>query len=593
MKRCIVAAMVLAGVSLAPAFAQVSFTERTEFGARATLTVAWADFDGDGDVDLAVGNAGGQGNELYVNQGNGTFVQRDEFGAGETFALAWGDFDNDGDPDMAMGDGGAGSNYLYVNNGNGTFTGHPEFGSYRTIGMAWADFDLDGDLDLALGNGILGVSEQNYLYVNNGNGTFTALARFGIGQTDSVAWADANGDGYPDLALGKGGFAGSAQNVLFLNSGGTGTFTARTTFGTGDTSSVAWADADNDGDFDLGVMNWDGGQSMLYRNNGAAVFTGVSQFGIGDPNSLAWGDFDFDGDLDLAQGNGDFTTAAQNTLWINDGTGSFTSQSQFGLGSTDAVSWADADGDGDLDIAAGNEHSPAQNYLYSNESTVFGSVAVLPRGRFHDRGAGYSNRDGIGAELRFYEAGFVGDAAHFLGLRQVEAQGGFAPQNERTVRFGLGGRSSVDVRIKWPGSGGSRIVQDVLELQSGARITVDESSTTIGPGEARAFTLSRPPGSADPPSLTLRWSASCTGGASDYAIYEGTLGSWYSHTEIDCTDDGFDRQETVTPSAGGRYYLVVPLNGASEGSYGTDARGIERPAGTVSCRASRVPTTCP
>lgn len=587
------AAIVLAGACAVPAWGQVSFSERAEFGARPTLTVAWADFDQDGDLDLAVGNAGGVGNELYVNQGNGTFVQRDEFGAGNTFCLVWGDFDNDGDPDMAVGNGGAASNMLYVNNGDGTFTGHAEFGANRTVGMAWADFDLDGDLDLAVGNGILGVAEQNYLYVNNGNGTFTQLARFAAGQTDSVAWADANGDGYPDLAVGNGGFSSSQQNILFLNNAGNGNFTTRIAFGAGDTSAIAWADEDNDGDFDLGVMNWDGGQSMLYLNNGAATFSGQAQFGIGDPNSLAWGDFDFDGDLDLAQGNGDFTSAAQNLLWVNGGGGAFASQAQFGLGSTDAIAWGDADGDGDLDAAAGNEHSPTQNYLYTNQSVLGGSVAISTRGHFHDHGAGYSNRDGVGAELRFYEGGFVGDPAHFLGLRQVDAQGGFAPQNEHTLRFGLGSRASVDVRIKWPGSGGSRIVQDVVELQKGAAVAIDESPTTIGPGEARSLTLSRPPGSVDPPSLTLRWNASCSGGAADYAIYEGTLGSWYSHTLIDCSDDGADRQETLTPSAGNRYYLVVPENSASEGSYGTASHAVERPAGSAACRAGRIPTTCP
>jgi hypothetical protein len=459
--------------------------------------------------------------------------------------------------------------------------------------MAWADFDLDGDLDLAVGNGILGTSAQNYLYVNNGDGTFTPLARFGIGQTDSVAWADANGDGYPDLAVGRGGFSGSAQNLLYLNNAGNGTFTARNAFGTGDTSAVAWADVDNDGDFDLGVMNWGSGQSMLYKNSGAAVFTGTNQFGIGDPNSLAWGDFDFDGDLDLAQGNGNFSSAAQNLLWVNDGTGAFSSQPQFGLGSTDAVAWADVDGDGDLDLVAGNEHHTTQNYLYTNAGPVGGHVAIRTRGHVRDRGAGYSNRDGIGAELRFYQAGFVGDPAHFLGLRQVEAQGGFAPQNDRTVAFGLGARTSVDVRIKWPGSAGSRIVEDVLGLQAGASVTIDESATTIGPGEARSLRIARPPGAGEPSSLMLEWSATCTSGASDYAIYEGVLGSWYSHAQIDCTDDGADLQETVAPSPGNRYYLVVPLSAVNEGSYGTDSHGVERPAGAPACRASRVPTTCP
>jgi hypothetical protein len=456
------------------------------------------------------------------------------------------------------------------------------------VGLAWSDSDLDGDLDLAIGNGILGVQEQNLLYLNRNNGTFQGSIQFGLGQTDSVAWADVNGDGYPDLAVGNGGFNSAGQNYLYLNNGN-GTYAQSAEFGIGDTSAVAWGDVDNDGDFDLAVMNWNGGQSMLYRNDRAGNFTGEAQFGVGDPNTLAFGDFDNDGDLDLAQGNGDFSSAAPNTLWVNDGTGAFASQPQFGLGSTDAVAWADVEGDGDLDLAAGNEHSPTQNDLYTNESTVGGRVRLLTRGHFHDLGAGYSNRDGVGTEARFYEAGHVGDPAHLLGLRQVHAAGGFAAQNERAIHFGLGTRPGVDARIHWPGSDGSRIVQDILGIRSGSNLVVEESAVPTGPGEIPSLTVSR---AAGPNELTLSWVASCTAGETDVAIYEGTLGDWWSHVAIDCSDDGADGEETVTAAPGDRYFLVVPVDDAVEGSYGTDSTGIERPAGSAACRPEQTLARC-
>ena len=75
--------------------------------ARATIittVVAWGDFDGDGDLDLAVGN-GSQQNVVYPNNGDGTFGAGVDFGTGSDgpFTLAWGDADNDGDLDLAVG----------------------------------------------------------------------------------------------------------------------------------------------------------------------------------------------------------------------------------------------------------------------------------------------------------------------------------------------------------------------------------------------------------------------------------------------------------------------------------------------------------
>ena len=105
-------------------------------------------------------------------------------------------------------------------------------------------------------------------------------------------------------------------------------------------------------------------------------------------------------------------------------------------------------------------------------------------------------------------------------------------------------------------------------------ITVDKSALT--PGD-----------------LTISWAPSCSSGAEDYGIYEGQVGSWYSHTQIDCSDDGGDFTEEITPSAGNRYYLVVPRNPNDEGSYGTDSLGMERPAGSSVCITSQALAPCP
>jgi hypothetical protein len=464
------AGVVTLGGSAMPCSA--GFTQEAQFGAGATISVAWGDFDNDGDQDLAVGNAQ-FGNRLFVNDGAGSFTSQAQFGSGATFAVAWADFDNDGDLDLAVGRSSNQQNYLYINNGNGTFTSSAQFGLLHTIAVAWGDADNDGDLDLAVGNGILGVAEQNYLYVNGGNGTFTAVPQFGQGQTCALVWGDFDRDGDLDLAVGNGGFGWEGQNYLYVNNGD-GTFTGRMEFGLGDTAALAWGDYDQDGDLDLAVGNWNATGCSLYVNNGDGTFSGHAEFGNRDVNTIAWGDFDNDGDLDLAVGNGDFTSADQNYLYVNNGDGTFTETAQFGLGSTDSVAWGDCDGDGDLDLAVGNEHTPEQNYLYRNGENDGQSLTVRLRGRFQDYGAGFSNRDGIGAKVAIYAPGHLGEASHLLGFREVAAHGGFSAQNQLAPHFGIPGQAAVDLRITWPGSAGSHQVQDLTGVAVGQSILAEE-----------------------------------------------------------------------------------------------------------------------
>jgi len=408
------------------AVAQAGFIQRQEFGVGNTLTISWGDVDRDGDLDAAVVD-GGVPKSLYVNDGAGDFTIVQQWGgASQCFAMVFGDCDNDGDLDLAEGRG-AGLNALHTNDGGGNYTTAPPFSAVarRTVTAAWADYDRDGDLDLATGNGILGATRQNYLYINNGNGTWTEQAQFGMK----------------------------------------------------DTASLAWADCDNDGDLDMAVGNWNADGCALYTNNGDGSFTASPAFGARDTNAISWGDADNDGDLDCATANGDFTSAEQNYLYLNNGDGSFTEVAEFGLGSTDGLSWGDVDNDGDLDVAAANEHSPNDNYLFLNDTDSSDGLTVELAGRFHAQGAGYSNRDGIGARVEVYEAGFAGLPEYRLGVREICAQSGFAPQNQMGGHFGLPGRTTVDLRIVWPGSAGARITQIVPGVPVGTKTTVTEQLT--------------------------------------------------------------------------------------------------------------------
>jgi hypothetical protein len=95
-------------------------------------------------------------------------------------------------------------------------------------------------------------------------------------------------------------------------------------------------------------------------------------------------------------------------------------------------------------------------------------------------------------------------------------------------------------------------------------------------------------------SVTLAWGETCRSSDSDYAIYEGTIGQYYSHTQRVCSTGGA-RTWTSLEAGGDRYWLVVPRNAQREGSYGTNDEGAQRPQGSpVSClpRQFQCPGPC-
>jgi hypothetical protein len=130
--------------------------------------------------------------------------------------------------------------------------------------------------------------------------------------------------------------------------------------------------------------------------------------------------------------------------------------------------------------------------------------------------------------------------------------------------------------------------------------TVDGLSTLGNPGVVGATLFMNKTASPqlDLSDVIVSWTASCSEGASNYGIYEGIVGTWYSHTFVDCDDGGAALTEQITPNAGSRYYLVVPLNPQTEGSYGQRRDNpiptlTERPIGTAQCITVQTVTPCP
>jgi len=158
---------------------QDSFTRITSgpivSGVNSTV-LAWGDFNNDGFQDLYVSTRTGN-SLLYSNNGNGTFSQiiAAPVGtdAGNCFGATWADYDNDGFLDLFVGVNNFGNDWLYHNNGLGGFTKVTAGAIVSSAGNAnncgWADYDNDGFIDLFVAN-----SDQNdFLYHNNRDGTFT------------------------------------------------------------------------------------------------------------------------------------------------------------------------------------------------------------------------------------------------------------------------------------------------------------------------------------------------------------------------------------------------------------------------------------
>ncbi|MBV7336228.1 VCBS repeat-containing protein [Chloroflexi bacterium TSY] len=383
----------------------------TSDDADATLSNAWGDVDGDGDLDLAAGNV--RSIKLYVNE-RGTLATDTSWTSDDgdaTYSVAWGDVDGDGDLDLAVGNkhyldsippSGA-PNKLYLNEGGTPVASWVSDDTEYTTSVAWGDVDGDGDLDLAVGNEPSlfpnDSSGSNKLYLNEG-GTLTTTpvwASEDKDQTYSIAWGDVDGDGDLDLAVvdssplwfdTEGNFGyGGAPNKLYLNEGGTLARTA--TWASEDkdhTYSVAWGDVDGDGDLDLAVGNdtcgcpvADSGQNKVYLNDGG-VLAQTAAWTSDDLDatlSIAWGDVDGDGDLDLAVGN----LGSSNKLYLNEGgmlarTATWTSNDS---DRTASIAWGDVDGDGDLDLAVGNWSGPKK--VYQNEG---GTLATTAAWTLHD-----------------------------------------------------------------------------------------------------------------------------------------------------------------------------------------------------------------
>lgn len=237
---------------------------------------AFADYDNDGNIDLFLSNFfPTKYNELYRNNGSGSYTKEltnvIPVEANQSIGPSWADYDGDGFVDLFVPNGKGYKNSLFHNEGNGTFSKVSNVitrDGGQSVGSCWGDYDNDGDLDLFVTNSN---SQGNFLYKNNGNGTFTKITTGDVatdkGAAHGCSFADIDNDGDLDL------YVSTDKNVKFLYiNNGNGTFTKKTdevvTFGFGNAFGHAWSDFDHDGDLDLLVATHSGQPNAIFTNNG-------------------------------------------------------------------------------------------------------------------------------------------------------------------------------------------------------------------------------------------------------------------------------------------------------------------------------------
>ena len=428
---------------------------------------SWIDYDSDGDIDLFVNP-----DFLYQNDGNGNFTKITDsgitgFGTGLNNGNSWADLDNDGDLDLALVN--QGNNGVYSNNGDGTFT-KINTGEIATNlnawSAAWADYDNDGWVDLMATHpcGFIGPCLNNFLFNNNGDGTFTKITdsdvNTGLAAYTVANWADFDDDGDMDLFVGSGEVNVSSKDHIYINqlteTGAADLVLTQTgvLFGENrDGQNWNLIDYDNDGDLDAFVTNYKQDvPNDFYENNGDGTFTKltdadlgthiVSEVGIWLANT--WGDFNNDGWIDVFI-TADFGSPFGNHMYLNNGDGTFTHHFPSFANQTGsrATVNGDYDNDGDLDLfinaTQNNIRGLYRNDLFQGSNANWINLSL--EGTF-------SNRSAIGAKVRI-KATVNGQS--MWQRRDISTQNAFCGQNDLRVHFGLGNATIIDsLVIEWP-----------------------------------------------------------------------------------------------------------------------------------------------
>ncbi len=275
---------------------------------------ASGDIDGDGDNDLLMsGQTPSRKTALYLNDGNGNFTEMENTPfINTTFSVTiFEDLDGDGDLDLFFsGNGFNIQEYtrIYLNDGSGIFTelANPSLPQFSDSGVDIADVDGDGDKDI-----LISVRDLNDVFVadvflNDGNAIFTPSGSTVLAPVlfGAVKFVDVESDGDADIIISGEQEDESQITKLYLNDGD-GNYTAAPNmdFVQINADDISVADTDNDGDMDVLMSGSFGIEpvSFLYINDGSGNFSELASANLQQTFSgkNTFADLDNDGDQDI------------------------------------------------------------------------------------------------------------------------------------------------------------------------------------------------------------------------------------------------------------------------------------------------------
>ena len=471
---------------------------------------AWFDYDMDGDLDLYT-TLRTQANKLWSNNGDGTFTDMaaaagvgNPTGDGSGVVVA--DYNNDGCKDLFLANGN--EDVLYENNCDGTFSdvtvaaGLDITQQHRASSASWGDYDNDGFVDLYISNHTAvsgstfpGVNGEDYIFHNNGDGTFTDVSDMlmGVdrqGRSFIGGFTDFDKDGDLDIfKVNDCPTSNTDPTEFFRNDGGTNGLTDWTFTEISSSIGADWcqqgmglAMGDYDRDLDTDLFFTDNGNtsptsanvragSVFLRNDGG-TYSDQSDFNGTANEQLSWGanffDYDLDGWLDLYMAAGgmlDDQTFMPSILWENDGDGTFSdvSANSGGLDTgerTRTSAFGDYDGDGDPDMFLVNYEGAMQ--LFRNNNSNGHNWVII------DLEGVTSNRDGIGAKVE------VSTPDGVTQYHEVRSGSSLGAGDDIGAYFGLAMNGSIsNVKITWP----SGTVQTETGIGINQRVLITENST--------------------------------------------------------------------------------------------------------------------
>jgi hypothetical protein len=318
-------------------------------------SIASADFNADGKIDLVVCNQGSDSIHILMGTGIGTFsLGANYFVTNQPACVVCSDFNGDGTIDLAVANQGSNNVSILLGTGTGSFGSVTNFNvqSYPSF-IVSSDINGDGKKDLVVANNS---ASSISILLGTGTGSFGVATNLPLGVgPNSLLCADFNADGNMDIAV----IGGGSSNVYVFIATAPGVYGASTNFAVG--SNPYWltsGDFNLDGKADLAVSNQGTNNVSVLLGIGTGTFSTATNFPTeSSPGMIINNDFNGDGKIDLAMVNPPSDTVS---VLMGTGTGSFGTATVFPVGTYPYFICAnDFNGDGKIDLATANEFSSA------------------------------------------------------------------------------------------------------------------------------------------------------------------------------------------------------------------------------------------